>query len=69
MATLKIKDLPNDQKVSKEEMKKILGGYRRAYTRTGMKSRISPMLIKSASQYQPFISPIAQQEEEEEIQT
>ena len=26
MARIKIKDLPNDQKISKEEMKKILGG-------------------------------------------
>lgn len=27
MAKIKIKDLPKDQKISKEEMRKVLGGF------------------------------------------
>lgn len=63
MARIKIKDLPAEQNVSKEEMNKILGGYVSSFTTIG---RISSPLVKSTSLYGSFINPVM--EEDEEIQ-
>ena len=63
MVKIKIKDLPSEQKVSKGEMKKILGGYRSSFTRIG---RISKPLLRSTSLYGPFINHFTQEEDEGE---
>ena len=41
MARIKIKDLPKDSKVSKEEMKKVFGGLLTQPSFTSAKTRIS----------------------------
>lgn len=65
MAKIEIKDLPTEQKVSKGDMKKILGGWILGIPQGQRVPK--PLLIRSISQYSLFLNPVAQEQEEEHV--
>ncbi len=65
MAKIKIRDLPTEQKVSKGDMKKILGGWILGIP-AGQRVP-KPLVIKSISRYSPFLNPVAQEQEDEHV--
>ncbi len=77
MARIRIKDLPKKAKISKEEMKKVLGGYTtRLSSSSAALVRTSPGMVGdtvgmvSTMTYRPLLgSQFAEVEEDEEVQT